>query len=298
MDGKKVIIIAVGILALTGVSLGVFAFTKSRKLKKQNSDGTPPPPPPPPPVDNSTTTQEQPTQQVNVDYNQPEPPASSTTTGDNPFATTAELKAFQKWVFDVKKENIGNSQTPTDGDWGRKGREAWAKYGTEYTAFLNPTTTQTTTSPVVTPTEWSSANWESGKEMYDYLKQSNNSVNLENGAFSINMTGDNTNTVIFKFYYDGQMTIEKKGGYASAYYAKQTGRWAKITNGFKYEIGGKTYTAQLSGSSVKDTLYTIAKDLNYYQWSDGKFVPMTREFDDFLNMTEDKNKQERIELLF
>jgi hypothetical protein len=315
MDGKKIIIIAVGILALTGVSLGVFAFTKSRKLKKQNEE------------DDAntggggstttgggnttttgggnttttgggnTTTQEQPTQQVDVNYNQPEPPASSTPSGENPFATKDELKAFQKWVFDVKKENIGNSTTPTDGLWGKKGREAWAKYGTEYTAFLNPTQTTTTTT-TTTQQEWSSANWESGKEMYDYLKQSGHSVNLENGAFSLNMSGGNTNTVIFKFYYDGQMTIEKKGGYASGYYAKQTGRWAKITNGFRYEIGGKTYNAQLSGSSIKDTCFTIAKDLNYYQWSDGKFVPMVKEYDDFLNMTEDKNKQRRIELQF
>jgi hypothetical protein len=302
MDGKKIIIIAVGILALTGVSLGVFAFTKSRKLKKQNEDddantggggstttgggGS-----------TTTTTQPtQPTQQVDVDYNQPAPPASSTPSGDNPFATKDEIKAFQKWVKDNKGINIGGADGKPDGIWGRGSRQAWIDYSTEYTASLNPTTT--TPSPVVTPTEWSSANFQSGKEMYDYLNQSNNSVNLENGAFSINMSGDNTNTVIFKFYYDGLMTIEKKGGYASAYYAKQTGRWTKITNGFRYEIGGKTYTAQLSGSSVKDTLYTIAKDMNYYKWSDGSFVPMTREYDDFLNMTEDKKKQQRIELLF
>jgi len=302
MDGKKIIIIAVGILALTGVSLGVFAFTKSRKLKKQNSgDG-----------DNSgdggnvvttgggqttTTTQEQPTQQVDVNYNQPEPPASSTTTGENPFATKDELKAFQKWVKDNKGINIGGADGLPDGIWGGGSKKAWADYGTEYMASLNPTQTTTTTT-TTTQQEWSSANWESGKEMYDYLKQSNNSVTLENGAFSLNMSGDNTNTVIFKFYYDGQMTIEKKGGYSSAYYAKQTGRWTKVTNGFRYQIGGKTYNAQLMGSSIKDTLYTVAKDMNYYKWSDGSFVPMTREYDDFLNMTEDKNKQERIELLF
>lgn len=306
MDGKKIIIIAVGVLALTGVGLGIFAFTKSRKLKKQNSgDG-----------DNSgggnttttgggnttttgggtTTTQEQPTQQVDVNYNQPEPPASSTPSGENPFATKDELKAFQKWVKDNKGINIGGADGKPDGIWGGGSIKAWGDYGTEYTASLNPTTA--TPSTVVTPTEWSIANWESGKEMYDYLKQSGHSVNLENGAFSLNMSGGNTNTVIFKFYYDGQMTIEKKGGYASGYYAKQTGRWAKVTNGFRYEIGGKTYNAQLSGSSIKDTCFTIAKDLNYYQWSDGKFVPMVKEYDDFLNMTEDKNKQERIELLF
>jgi hypothetical protein len=301
MDGKKIIIIAVGVLALTGVGLGIFAFTKSRKLKKQsggdggntsggdggNTGGQSTPPPP---------QNDQPTQQVDVNYNQPEPPASSTPSGENPFATKDELKAFQKWVKDTYGINIGGADGKPDGIWGGGSIKAWADYSTIYTAYLNPTTA--TPSPVVTPTEWSSANWESGKEMYDYLKQSGHSVNLENGAFSLNMSGGNTNTVIFKFYYDGQMTIEKKGGYASGYYAKQTGRWTKVTNGFRYEIGGKTYNAQLSGSSIKDTCFTIAKDLNYYQWSDGKFVPMVKEYDDFLNMTEDKNKQERIELLF
>lgn len=308
MDGKKVIIIAVGVLALSGVGLGLYAFLKSRKLKKQNANN-----------DantgsgsnvytgggstttttgggGSSTTTTQPTQQVNVDYNQPAPPASSTPSGDNPFATKDEIKAFQKWVKDNKGINIGGADGKPDGIWGGGSRQAWIDYSKEYTASLNPTTA--TPSPVVTPTEWSSANWDSGKEMYDYLRQSGHSVTLENGAFSLNMSGDATNTVIFKFYYDGLMTIEKKGGYASNYYAKQTGRWTKITNGFRFEIGGKTYNAQLSGSSIKDTLYTVAKDLNYYQWSDGKFVPMVKETDDFLNMTENKNKQRRIEVTF
>lgn len=99
MDGKKIIIIAVGVLALTGVGLGIFAFTKSRKLKKQsggdggntsggdsgNTSGQSTPPP----------QNDQPTQQVDVNYNQPEPPASSASSGENPFATTDELKHFK-----------------------------------------------------------------------------------------------------------------------------------------------------------------------------------------------------------
>ena len=63
-------------------------------------------------------------------------------------------------------------------------------------------------------------------------------------------------------------------------------------------INGKSYKSEYTGQSVKDTVYSFLKDMNYYSWSDGSFVPMTKETCEFLNMTEDKNKQERIEVNF
>jgi hypothetical protein len=294
MDGKKIIIIAVGVLALTGVGLGIFAFTKSRKLKKQNSDGTPPPPPPAPPVDTSTTTQEQPTQQVDVNYNQPTPAPS---TGDNPFATTEELNAFQQWVFDVKKEKIGKSNGTPDGLWGRKGREAWAKYGTEYTASLNPTQTTTTTTPPSDVNTWSSSNYEAAIEMMNSLKQDGNYVPQKDGYFEFNLTGKATDIVYVKIYWNGSMSIEKYTN-QKGLYAAQWGTWKKTVNGWEFNIGGKVFKSDFNSYNIKNTLFKVAKDLNYLKWSDGSFVPMTEEFDYFLNMTEDKNKQQRIELLF
>jgi len=296
MDGKKIIIIAVGILALTGVSLGVFAFTKSRKLKKQNQgndgvntggQGTPPPPPP---------TNEQPTQQVNVDYNQPAPPVSSTPSGENPFATTDELKAFQKWVKDNKGINIGGADGLPDGIWGRGSKKAWADYSTEYTASLNPTQAPTTTStPPSDVNTWSSANYEAAQEMKNSLIYGGNSVPQKDGYFEFNLTTA-SKTVYIKIYWNGLMSIEKY--VYPNFYAAQWGNWKKTVNGWEFSIGGKVYKSDFNSYNIKDTFFRIAKDMNYLSWSDGSFVPMTREYDDFLNMTEDKNKQERIELLF
>lgn len=53
----------------------------------------------------------------------------------NPFVNKAELVAFQKWVFDVKKDtSLATSKFPNgqDGAWGKKSAAAWTKYGKEY----------------------------------------------------------------------------------------------------------------------------------------------------------------------
>jgi hypothetical protein len=298
MDKKKIIIIsAVSLLALTGVGLGLYAFLKSRKLKKQNDgnksgDGNV--------VNSGQTLQQQtqitelPQQQVSVDYNQPAPTQSSTSSGViNPFGTTAELKAFQKWVFDTKGEKVGKSDGTPDGKWGGKTSAAWTNYGTEYLASLN----QTTAPQQQQQTEWSSSNWEAGREMYMLLYNSGGkSLNSNNDSWSLNLSGQSTNTVIFSFYYNGFMDMQKKG--SQGLYAKKEGSWKKVVNGFKFTINNQTYTADYTAGSIMDTLYRIAKDANYYRWSDGTFVEFTKQYDDFLNMTEDKNKQKRIEVQF
>lgn len=53
----------------------------------------------------------------------------------NPFVNKSELLAFQKWVFDVKKDtSLATSKFPNgqDGSWGKKSAAAWTKYGKEY----------------------------------------------------------------------------------------------------------------------------------------------------------------------
>ena len=301
MDGKKIIIIAVGVLALTGVGLGIFAFTKSRKLKKQsggdggntsggdsgNTGGQSTPPP----------QNDQPTQQVDVNYNQPEPPASSVSSGENPFATKDELKAFQKWVKDNKGINIGGADGKPDGIWGGGSKKAWADYSTEYKATLNPTQTTTTTTPPTDVNTWSSSNYEAAIEMMNSLKQDGNYVPQKSSYFEFNLTGKATDAVYVKIYWNGSMSIEKYTN-QKGIYAAQWGTWKKTVYGWEFNIGGKVFKSDFNSYNIKNTLFAVAKDLNYLKWSDGSFVPMTEEFDYFLNMTEDKNKQQRIEVLF
>jgi len=50
----------------------------------------------------------------------------------NPFGTSAELKKFQQWVIDVKKDTSILGSAGADGIWGRKSASAWEKYGAEY----------------------------------------------------------------------------------------------------------------------------------------------------------------------
>lgn len=55
---------------------------------------------------------------------------------DVPFTTPEQIKAFQKWVYDVKNDkSLATSKVPNgqDGLWGKKCTTAWAKYSTEYT---------------------------------------------------------------------------------------------------------------------------------------------------------------------
>ena len=55
---------------------------------------------------------------------------------DAPFSSPEQIKAFQKWVWDVKKDkSLATSKVPNgqDGMWGKKSAKAWSKYSVEYT---------------------------------------------------------------------------------------------------------------------------------------------------------------------
>jgi hypothetical protein len=55
---------------------------------------------------------------------------------DAPFTTPEDIKAFQKWVYDVKNDkSLATTKYPNgqDGLWGKKCTTAWAKYSVEYT---------------------------------------------------------------------------------------------------------------------------------------------------------------------
>jgi hypothetical protein len=54
----------------------------------------------------------------------------------NPFSNLDALKAFQQWVFDIKKEKVGKSDGTPDGIWGGKTATAYQNYGVAYTQTL------------------------------------------------------------------------------------------------------------------------------------------------------------------
>lgn len=59
--------------------------------------------------------------------------SSSSSSTSNPFKTSDELKAFQNWVINVKKDASILGSAGADGKWGSNSRKAWEKYGKEYT---------------------------------------------------------------------------------------------------------------------------------------------------------------------
>jgi hypothetical protein len=61
-----------------------------------------------------------------------QPDLSVGTTTPNPFSTTAELKKFQEWVINTKKDNSILGSAGADGLWGKNSAKAWNKYGAEY----------------------------------------------------------------------------------------------------------------------------------------------------------------------
>ena len=60
---------------------------------------------------------------------------STTTITSNPFKTSDELKKFQQWVIDIKKDSSILAPYGADGKWGSRSASAWDKYGADYQKF-------------------------------------------------------------------------------------------------------------------------------------------------------------------
>ena len=58
------------------------------------------------------------------------------------FLTFDDVKKFQKWVINVKKDKKILGSTGVDSDWGPNTKLAWDKYGSEYVKTLNKTKTK------------------------------------------------------------------------------------------------------------------------------------------------------------
>lgn len=89
--------------------------------KKAEEDVTPPPPPPPSNTGGGSGSNSG---------------GGSSNGSDNPFKSEAELKAFQNYVIDVKKDSAILAPYGADGRWGGKSRSAYAKYGKDYLESL------------------------------------------------------------------------------------------------------------------------------------------------------------------
>ena len=115
--GTKALLV-IGSFVVIGGVLAYFLFFRTRKKGIEGTGETPP------------TTGE------SSAYTPSATPSSSTS--DNPFKSSDELKAFQNWVINVKKDSAILGSAGADGKWGSKSRNAWQKYGKEYTPSATP----------------------------------------------------------------------------------------------------------------------------------------------------------------
>ena len=58
-----------------------------------------------------------------------------------------DVKGFQSWVINTKKDNQTLGRFGADGKWGRNTSNAWARYGEEYKKSFPNSTTQSPTKP-------------------------------------------------------------------------------------------------------------------------------------------------------
>jgi len=67
----------------------------------------------------------------------PSVPSGSVGSSNNPFDSSADLKKFQLWVINFKKDPGILGSDGADGRWGPKSRNAVSKYGDEYNKSTN-----------------------------------------------------------------------------------------------------------------------------------------------------------------
>lgn len=260
MDGKKIGLISLGAIVLAVG--GYFGYKAIRSVLDKNSR-----------IDDGTDT--------------PKPPilAGGTPSGgsSNPFSTSAQVKAFQKWVINTKGDKTilgggGDSGFGDDGAWGTNTANAWSKYGNEYKNSQSALGSGANTSSSL-GSGWSSTDFNAQKELKDRINDFgwDTNDNPASNSFEWDVAGGwKFPTSYMKFYVsdtgNAVFTIEKKKNYLTDRYGKVTGTWKKTSNGWEFNVGGKKYTAPYSGSGLSDQLWAILKDNNFYSKSDGSFI--------------------------
>jgi len=128
-QGKKRLIIGTSLVVILGV-VGYFIY---KKFSESKPEETPPPSPDTSGGGGASNT------------NSGGGSGGGGLTSGNPFSTSEELKKFQEWVINTKKDtSIGK----VDGLWGSKSAKAWTKYGEEYKK------SSTLSNPVSDPKQW------------------------------------------------------------------------------------------------------------------------------------------------
>jgi hypothetical protein len=257
MDGKKVAIIGVASAALLTGGFFLYRFLRDTAAAAKFKDDS---------KKDDSKTDNKPTiieRIVNV---------ATGGSGDRP-TSKADIKAFQKWVIDVKKDKTilgsgGDSGFGDDGVWGRKTQKAWDTYGAEY---KNKDKASGASAGSGQNPNWSSTDNYAQKELFDRLDDLNLDVDYDGSRWEWDVTNGYP-TVYFQVYKDGLLVLEKQAKIYGGRYAKESGTWKKTATGWQFTFKGKTYNAPYSGSDLLNTLWGLMKDANYFKWSDSKFV--------------------------
>lgn len=216
---------SIGGIATLGLGLGIYYYIKSQKEDKAKQ-----------------LAEKLPTDVQNSNNPISTPPAVNNRP-TNPFSSIDALKAFQKWVFDVKKENIGNNQTPTDGKWGGKTIAAYEKYGVEYTQTLQ-TAIQVEEASKSTSLQDVKNALGGSIPVTDFGTSTKRfQVRLWDGSGNYNVLA-NFNDV-GDFWIDGMQNGEKFSG-----------KWYKKDNQFYITMDGKTN----NDSNLGGMIYAIAQE--------------------------------------
>lgn len=216
---------SIGGIATLGLGLGIYYYVKSKKEDKSEELKAKLPSD----VQNSTNPTSTP------------PAVSNRPT--NPFSSVDALKAFQKWVFDVKKEAVGKSDGTPDGLWGGKTATAYTKYGVEYTQSLQ-TAIQVEEASKSTSLQDVKNALGGSIPVTDYGTSTKRfQVRLWDGSGSYNVLA-NFNDV-GDFWIDGQQNGEKFSG-----------KWYKKDGQFYITIDGKTS----NDSNLGGMIYAIAQE--------------------------------------
>ena len=179
----------------------------------------------------------------------------------NPFLTKAELIAFQKWVYDVKKDkSLATNKTPNgqDGLWGTLSSAAWTKYGKEYLTSKGTGDVSTTPSNkdidfIIKYSKGTGANLQTSnltKKPINYIKNWVSAIRLRI------QTGGNAGTT---FSYDGKLFNSYNGDKISdiVFYNKEA-KSKETSYGFlkpdKYS-GSVKYLSNISLGKVKDMIW-------------------------------------------
>lgn len=139
--------------------------------------------------------------------------SSSSSSSDRP----SDIKAFQKWVIEVKKDTTilgggGDSGFGDDGKWGSKTKSAWAKYKDEYNKYVSGgagTTSPTDTSVIPGMLRNLYTTLQSGGRKPQFYEVNYKGQGNQNAMIQVNSTGVPGQSYIW--FDNGTFKVVKNG---------------------------------------------------------------------------------------